>query len=118
MTFTKEFIEKNKKRLLEEKQRLEKLLSRIAKRDAGDGDFHATYPKFGSKEDENASEVAAYETNIAEEWDLEQKFHKVEGALKRIEGRTYGTCLRGGEEIPKPRLEAVPEAENCIRHEA
>ncbi|MBI4050562.1 MAG: hypothetical protein HY396_01140 [Candidatus Doudnabacteria bacterium] len=110
-------IEKNKKRLLAEKARLLGLLSRIAKRDKVAGDFRAEYPEFGSKEDENAAEVTAYEANLAEEWDLEQKLTKVEKALKRIEKGTYGICAKGGEEMPLKRLEVAPEAENCVEHD-
>lgn len=114
----KKIGEKNKPKLLKEKEHLEKLLSRIAKKDKIVGDFHPNYPTdFGNKEDENASEVAAYEANIAEEHDLAQKLDKVQSALKRIEQGTYGMCLVGGEPMPKERLEAVPEAENCIKHE-
>lgn len=114
---SQELMKKNKKRLLQEKQHLENLLSRVAKRDAKHGEFHAEYPEFGDKEDENAAEVAAYGTNIAEEYDLEKTLHKVEAALKRIKEKTYGICANGGEELPVSRLEAVPEAENCVKHE-
>lgn len=110
-------IQKNKKILLEEKERLERLLSRIAKRDKIAGDFHPKYPEFGSKDDENAAEVTVYETNIAEGADLKFKLRQVEGALTRIAKGTYGVCQRGGEVMPIQRLEAVPEAENCIEHE-
>lgn len=114
---TKDFIEKNRKRLQEEKHRLEGLLSRIGKKDDKAGDFHPTYPDFGNQADENASEVAEYGEKIAEDFDLEQKLRKVETALLRIENGTYGICQAGKEPIPEARLEAVPEAENCVEHE-
>lgn len=93
---------------MEERERLEALLRRIAK------DEH---PEFGSKDDENAAEVTAYETNLVEERDLKDKLQKVEAAMHRIEQGTYGVCATGGEELPVARLEAVPEAENCVVHE-
>ena len=114
---SKQLIEKNRQKLLEEKKHLEELLSRIAKKDAKGNNFQAAYPEFGSAPDENASEVAAYETNIAEEWDLKQMMRKVNDALHRIDSGIYGICKLGGEDIPVPRLVAVPEAENCIEHE-
>jgi DnaK suppressor protein len=43
-----------------------------------------------------------------------QAFEEVEGALKRIEEGTYGTCTRCGAKIPESRLRAVPAAELCI----
>ena len=108
--------QKNQKKLEEEKQHLEQLLSRVAKRDKVGGDFHATYPDVGSTEDDNAMEVAMYETNIAEEHDLEDRLNKVIAALRRIENGTYGICAVGGEAIPLERLEVAPEAETCIEH--
>lgn len=113
----KSLVQKNKKLLEKEKARLEQLLSRIARRDERAGDFHAAYPEFGNKEDENAAEVTAYETNIAEEYDLEQKLRRVVAALARIAKGTYGVCMSGGEEMPKARLRAAPEAGNCVEHE-
>lgn len=111
------FIEQNRKKLLEEKKRLETLLSRIAKKDETGGDYHPEFPEFGNKEDENASEVATYAANIAEEFDLQEKLRKVNTALTRIENGKYGICMRGGEEMPRARLEAVPEAGSCVEHE-
>lgn len=117
MPIDKKLIEKNQKRLSDEKQRLLGLLNRVASRDKTAGEFHAKYPNLGSQEDENAAEVTMYETNIAEEWDLEQKLHRVDAALVRIEKGTYGICQTGGEELDAARLEAVPEAENCVEHD-
>lgn len=107
----KALIEKNKPRLEQEKTRLEKLLSRVEDKSGA-----AKYPDFGSAEEDNAAEVTAYEANIAEEYDLEQKLSLVIAALKRIETGGYGICQIGGEEIPVARLEAVPEAANCVQH--
>jgi DnaK suppressor protein len=38
----------------------------------------------------------------------------VEGALKRLEEGTFGTCVNCGRAIGAPRLEAVPWARYCI----
>lgn len=104
-------IEKNKKKLHAEKERLEKLLSRVSNNGT------AKYPDLGSAEEDNAAEVAAYETNIAEEFDLKKKYKLVTAALARIDSGTYGICQIGGEEISAARLEAAPEAANCVKHE-
>ena len=106
-------IKKNKVLLEQEKTRLEKLLSRIEDKSGA-----PKYPDFGSNEDDNAAEVAAYETNIAEDHDLEQKLQLVMAALKRIASGSYGICGVGGEEISEARLEAVPEAANCVDHDS
>lgn len=96
---------------------MEKLLSRVANKDGTHGEFQAKYPDFGSAEEDNAAEVAAYEANIAEEYDLEAKLRRVVAALARIAAGSYGICQSGGEEISTARLAAVPEAENCVQHE-
>ena len=41
---------------------------------------------------------------------IERRLGEVERALQKIEEGTYGVCDDTGEEIPKGRLEAVPEA--------
>ena len=107
-----ETIEQNKQKLLAEKAHLENLLSRVE-----DKDGQPKYPDFGNSEEDNATEVAEFETNIAEEHDLEPKLERVVAALERIDNGNYGLCKIGGEEIPEARLAAVPEAENCVAHD-
>ena len=43
---------------------------------------------------------------------------QVQDALHRIENGTYGTCPIDGKPIPEKRLEAVPWATYCARHQA
>jgi RNA polymerase-binding protein DksA len=40
--------------------------------------------------------------------------HHLDEALERIESGTYGICRSCGKEISKTRLEAVPNATQCI----
>ena len=42
------------------------------------------------------------------------RLRKVERALVRLESGTYGTCVRCGDEIPKDRLEIMPESATCV----
>ena len=113
----KDLIEKNRKRLEAEEKRLKAMLGRIAEPSSEvPGEFTAKHEEFGNKDDENASEVEAYGTNVAEERDLEDTLRKVQGALARMSRGIYGLCLIGGEEIAAPRLEAAPEAETCVEH--
>lgn len=39
----------------------------------------------------------------------------IRAALDRIAAGAYGACARCGEAIPRPRLEAAPQAALCIR---
>jgi DnaK suppressor protein len=41
---------------------------------------------------------------------IERRLGEIERALQKMEEGTYGVCDDTGEEIPKGRLEAVPEA--------
>jgi DnaK suppressor protein len=43
---------------------------------------------------------------------------EVNAALLRIEKGTYGKCVVDGAEIPEKRLEAIPWAARCTRHQA
>jgi RNA polymerase-binding transcription factor DksA len=38
----------------------------------------------------------------------------VEAALERIEAGNYGNCELCGREIPKQRLDALPQAATCV----
>ena len=45
---------------------------------------------------------------------IERRLGEVERALQKIEDGTYGVCDDTGEEIPRGRLEAVPEAVRTV----
>ena len=40
---------------------------------------------------------------------------QIEAAIERIEDGKYGRCETCGGRIPKPRLEAIPYAAQCVR---
>lgn len=48
---------------------------------------------------------------------LEAELEQVERALQRVDAGTYGHCEECGEPIPDERLEAVPAARFCTRHQ-
>ena len=49
--------------------------------------------------------------------DSERKLiREIDGALERIEQKTYGICLGTGQMIPKPRLEAQPWAKYSVEY--
>jgi RNA polymerase-binding transcription factor DksA len=115
----KDLVEENKAKLLAEQKHLRGILSHEGNYDGKKeypGEYKPSFPSLGDKEDENASEVAEYETNVAITSDMEKKLERVEAALKRITDGVYGKCLAGGDEIEPDRLRAVPEAENCLKH--
>lgn len=77
---------------------------------------------------ENASDESAYSFHMADAgtdaqerektymlYNRTRKFIKyLDGALKRIENKTYGVCKVTGKKISKGRLEAVPHTQLSI----
>jgi RNA polymerase-binding transcription factor DksA len=43
-----------------------------------------------------------------------QHLAQVDAAIGRLEGGTYGRCVRCGRDVPPGRLEALPWAAHCI----
>lgn len=63
---------------------------------------------------DSATETYMRELDGGLEENAEHLLAEIEGALRRIEEGTYGTCVVCGREIPKERLAAVPWASLCI----
>jgi RNA polymerase-binding protein DksA len=111
----KDFLQKIEKKLLEEKEKLEKELAEFTKRNIHNiDDYDAHFPSFGDKDDENAAEVATYSDNLTLERTLESTLRDVKAALKRIKEGKYGLCRYCGKEIDKKRLLARPTSSTCI----
>ncbi len=73
----------------------------------------------GGSYDEDLADVASdtfeREKGLALESTVQQMLAQVEEALARIDGGTYGICLRCGGPIDHARLRALPYAKLCIR---
>ena len=112
-----QLIQENTAKLLDEQKRIKVILDRD---DVVDSEIPGGHkPKFvevGSEEGENAFESEEFANDLSVTENLETRLAKVEAALKRIENKTYGKCLVGGEEIEEARLEAEPAAETCMKH--
>jgi RNA polymerase-binding protein DksA len=63
---------------------------------------------------EQAVELENSETMVALEDELREQEREVERALARLEDGSYGVCTECGDEIAKPRLEALPAAALCF----
>lgn len=115
-TFDPKFLEKIKKALLDEKQKLEKELAQFAqKKPRASDDFDTRHENYGDEDEENAKEVAAYGDNLALEQTLESSLRDVNDALKRIEEGRYGICKYCGKNIDEKRLEARPASSACVK---
>jgi RNA polymerase-binding transcription factor DksA len=49
--------------------------------------------------------------------DIDAELDDIEHALRRLEDGSYGVCDVCGEPIGDDRLEAVPAARVCVRHQ-
>lgn len=112
--------EKFKKLLEEEKIKLEKELSLIARKNPENPeDWEVKAPEMNpmvSDQSELADMFEELETQAGLEYQLEERLKKVNAALKRIEDGGYGVCSVCGEKIDEKRLEANPLADTCIKH--
>ena len=76
----------------------------------------AKFPDYGDSDEENASEVADFATNLPVERQFEASLQSVDAALKRLADGTYGQCLHCGKPIDDERLIAMPTALTCVEH--
>jgi DnaK suppressor protein len=113
--FSPEFLAKIKAMLLDEKDKLEKELSKFTKKNPDEeGDYNATFPNYGDKEDENAAEVADYVVNLSLEGNMEKALRDVNKSLDRIDKDAYGICKYCHKSIEEKRLLARPTSSSCM----
>ena len=109
LEYFKGLIIKKKEELLSELGYLEtSLMSSTSKDRSGDlssYSYHMADQGSDTMEREMAFSMASREGRY---------LHHLNEALERIESGTYGICRSCGKEISKTRLEAVPNATQCI----
>jgi len=69
---------------------------------------------FGKREEE-ADEAFELEKRLALEKKLRDALAEIEHALQKCEAGTYGLCDSCGQPIGQARLEALPQANLCLR---
>ena len=112
-----ENINKYKKLLEEEKDKLVKELTTIGNKSNGDWQAVPTdLDSDSADENEVADTIEGFEENSAILKQLEIQLLEVESALGKIESGTYGKCNVCGADIPETRLEANPASLTCIEH--
>lgn len=71
--------------------------------------------------DQHSADVGAVtltrEVDLSLRSNIERLLARVDRALAKIEEGTYGLCDRCGEPIEESRLQAVPEATLCLKHQ-
>lgn len=120
MTLSKEKIEYFKKKLMDEKDRLEEELSQVAKKNPdAPGDWEATPGDLNvdpSDPNDMADTFEELENRSAIEDSLEDELESVDAALERIKKGKYGFCIACKEAISEDRLKANPSAGECMKH--
>ena len=113
--FSKNFLKTILKGLLEQKNKLENELAKFTKKNPHVADdYDSSFPEYGSKEDENAAEVAEYINNIPVEEGLEKTLRDINESLKRIKKGDYGFCKYCKKQIEEKRLVARPTSSACV----
>jgi DnaK suppressor protein len=103
-----EFIDGQKQRLIDLRHELVGVRDRLAEDErgleGGGNDFAET------DSGDMSQSIFDREMDASVEEGIERRLGEVERALQKVEEGTYGVCDDTGEEIPRGRLEAVPEA--------
>src|SRR3989344_964078 len=108
-----------RQRLETEKDRLEREMSSVGRRNPSvPGDWESIPSETGMEADlaDQADVVMSRESNTAILADLEARYDTIISALKRIEKGKYGKCEVCGDKIEDARLEADPSATTCTKH--
>lgn len=102
-----QFVERQRERLIGLREELVRIREGVAadERDLGEAEGDTQLDSGDLSQDMFTREMDA---SIGEQ--VERRLGDVDRALEKIEEGTYGVCDDTGEEIPKGRLEAVPEA--------
>jgi RNA polymerase-binding protein DksA len=102
--------------LLEERRRIEHALATLRYQHPGSLDEEVE--EIAATSDNHLAETATATLGREIDYTLgensEHVLSAIDGALKRIDDGTYGTCVSCGNEIRRERLEASPWASLCI----
>lgn len=116
MTIDPKTLAELKKSLLEEKERLEINLEKIARPiDKKDGEYETNFEIIGEDKEDNATEVEQYTDSLPVETALENNLKNVIAALSKMEAGTYGICENCQKEISIDRLKINPSAKTCTQ---
>ena len=100
-----EFVEKEQKRLQQERAEVEVELRHLREMMQAEVDVEP---------DEGDAEIFEREKNAVLIGVLDRRYQDIEAALKSIDKGSYGTCARCGNAIEVERLEVKPDATLCI----
>lgn len=109
------FIARQKDRLQESKAELERMRDGLE----DDQQFRAEEEEDFTEHDSGdmSQSIFTREMDATIEGQAERRLEDVERALAKIEEGTYGLSDESGEEIPRGRLEAMPEAVRTVEEQ-
>ena len=103
--------ERARELLAQERQRIERLLPKLAREDTGE-------PADENDAGNQAADLYQDELDEGLSDDLREELAAVERAEARLAAGTYGISIESGEPIPDERLEVIPTAERTAEEEA
>jgi DnaK suppressor protein len=107
-----EFVDGQKQRLIDLRDELARVRDRLEEDERGleGGENEFTETDSGDM----SQSIFDREIDATLEEQTERRLKQVERALEKIEEGTYGICDDTGEQIPRGRLEAIPEAVRTV----
>jgi DnaK suppressor protein len=103
----KESLERERERVLEEIAEYERADAETLSDVSGENNYRDHMADQGSA-------TFSRELDLSLEHQAREGLAQIDRALARIEGGTYGTCVRCGAQIAPARLQAMPQADLCI----
>jgi DnaK suppressor protein len=114
--FSPEFLESQKRKLIEERDRLQQELRLIDQDLIRLGQSQADEGKsVGNHMADEGGSIQETDNDLAVRGNVEQVLEAIERALKKFDDGTYGICEDTGEPIPEARLEALPYARYTVK---
>jgi DnaK suppressor protein len=107
----REFIENQRGTLEQTREELTRMMQGLTEDDQERGEDQAYET---SDRGDLGREIHTRQLDETVSGQLESRLENVERALQKIEEGSYGICDDTGEEIPKGRMEAMPEATTTV----
>lgn len=103
-----------KQRLLDERARVQEALDYLHEENAGLMEDEREEIPSDNHPADTATATVDREIDYTLEANEERVLSAIDGALKRVEDGTYGSCQKCGQPIAVERLEALPYTTQCI----
>jgi DnaK suppressor protein len=100
------------------RERAEEIAARRAQLDRSSGDMNTELADYDQHPADDGTETHEQELDETTDMMLAAEAENVELALRRLGEGNYGVCTDCGKEIPRARLEAMPEAVRCLDDQA